>query len=853
MNEHPIRYAVLRDQRNWDGSISLTGLKSGTDGALRLVGLPGISVGAPIRLPVPYASSMSGIASGKDRVTYTAITNAEGKIIVSACGCDVYEVMSGPAHTTQETRFKTPRGLLIVGERLLVADSGNGRVVLLELPSFRLFGEWKAGLQQPACLAADSDGRVYVLDAGLKRVLRFNKHGQLDEGYNATLAAHTNSTAPVSLAVDSKDVLYISVTNTVLRFSANGAALGALSSPETTPFKPRALVARDARLYVADAESGFIFVFDTEKQSWLGKVESYRGPVAAMALDDLGTLLAKPGLDDTVYRLEADAACVSTGYLLAGPLDAGIEDVWERAWVEAVIPDGTDVKLNVAASNDRATLLNDLDWIDAPSLDVLLRTLPGDSAARFVWLRVTLNSHDGRSSPHLLQVQAATAAPSYLKYLPSIYRRDDTHGFLEKWLALFRSELGEWEQKLDELPRQFDTRTVAEADMGRLASWLALNLPARLDAPAQRQLLADAQTLYRRRGTPAGIREWVRRHVGATIHLFEAYRERRVWQLGEPESSRLGLDTALPAGTPDGLIVPGDTYADRSLSGLRGDYYSGTKFENLRHTRIDAEVKFEWKTGSPLEDIVPPLPPELLGADNFSIRWTGQVRPRFSENYIFRTRSDDGVRLWVNGRLIINDWTLHAPADNRGQIRLEAERWYPIVLEYFEQTGYAQMELRWLSPSQPLEIVPQQCLYPISDEHLEFEPEHQRGGKLLEVGHAVVGQSRPQPAEDFGAPLGDDFSHLFTVVVAAAQVPLASQRAALRDLLEAEKPAHTDFRLCLVEPRMRVGIQARLGIDSIVAGAGTPLRLGGAELGIDSYLGGKEGDSPARSPEVALG
>ena len=81
-----------------------------------------------------------------------------------------------------------------------------------------------------------------------------------------------------------------------------------------------------------------------------------------------------------------------------------------------------------------------------------------------------------------------------------------------------------------------------------------------------------------------------------------------------------------------------------------------------------------------------------------------------------------------------------------------------------------------------------------------------------------MGESRPQAAEDFGAPLSDDYAHLFTVMVHAAQVPLAAQRQALRDLIEAEKPAHTDFQLCLIEPRMRVGVQARVGIDSIVAG-----------------------------------
>lgn len=578
--------------------------------------------------------------------------------------------------------------------------------------------------------------------------------------------------------------------------------------------------------------------------------------------------------DGALLLKRVNAVRTDSGTLLVGPLDAGEGDVWERVWVEAEIPAETSVLLEVAASDDDRTPLGSLIWKRSPSLDVLMRTLVDGDDARFIWLCITLKSHDGLSTPQLLQVQASTPQPSYMDYLPAIYRRDDsTTGFLERWLALFRSELGDWDRTLEELPRQFDARTVDEADIGKLAAWLALDLPMRMDTPEQRQLLADAPAVYRQRGTPAGLREMVYRYIGAKIHIFEAFRERRVWRLGV--GMGLGLDTALPAGTPGGMVVPGFTYADRRLSGLRGDYYLGSKFETLRHSQVDPELKFSSDENNRL-DITQFLPPATLVSGGCSFRWSGQVQPRYSETYTFRTHSDAGVRLWVGRRLIIDTMANPQRNEGAGQFKLEAGHWCQIVLELSTKTTGAEVGLFWSSASQRQEIVPQECLYSVLDETAEFAqeshggrklmevghaiagesrlpdclfsvmndtvevaPEHQDECELLEVGHAIVGEGRPQTATEFGAPLSDDYAHLFTVMVPAAQVPLASQRQALRKLIEAEKPAHTDFQLCLIEPRMRVGVQARVGIDSIVAGPGPILRLGSASLGHESYLGGE--------------
>jgi hypothetical protein len=97
--------------------------------------------------------------------------------------------------------------------------------------------------------------------------------------------------------------------------------------------------------------------------------------------------------------------------------------------------------------------------------------------------------------------------------------------------------------------------------------------------------------------------------------------------------------------------------------------------------------------------------------DQFSARWSGEIEPRFSEEYTLHTLSNDGVRLWVDGKLIIDNWTGHSATEDAGKIKLEAGKRYPIKLEYFQSGGNSVMKLFWSSASQRREVVPQSVLY----------------------------------------------------------------------------------------------------------------------------------------------
>jgi len=173
-------------------------------------------------------------------------------------------------------------------------------------------------------------------------------------------------------------------------------------------------------------------------------------------------------------------------------------------------------------------------------------------------------------------------------------------------------------------------------------------------------------------------------------------------------------------------------------TGLRGEYFhwSGSAppnretvaFNDLVLTRIDAEINFYWNPG--------PDPPPGLNYDNFSVRWEGYIKAEYSEPYTFVTGSDDGVRLWVNGQLIIDNWTDHdRMEDTSDPMDLVAGRTYPIVLEGYENGGEAEWQLYWQSPSTPRGIVPQRVLYPLVKEldYLASKPNPADGAVLRET------------------------------------------------------------------------------------------------------------------------
>lgn len=111
-------------------------------------------------------------------------------------------------------------------------------------------------------------------------------------------------------------------------------------------------------------------------------------------------------------------------------------------------------------------------------------------------------------------------------------------------------------------------------------------------------------------------------------------------------------------------------------------------------------------------------PDPTMAPDYFIVRWTGQIEPLFSQDYTFSTVSDDGIRLWINGKLLIDQWKSGAQNHSVIVSNLVANQKYDIRVEYVEITGSGEAHLFWASASQIRTPVPLEQLYPLSGPYI---------------------------------------------------------------------------------------------------------------------------------------
>lgn len=139
-------------------------------------------------------------------------------------------------------------------------------------------------------------------------------------------------------------------------------------------------------------------------------------------------------------------------------------------------------------------------------------------------------------------------------------------------------------------------------------------------------------------------------------------------------------------------------------TGLLGQYFDNKDFTAPVLQRTDATVNFNWAYGSPATG---------MGVDTFSVRWSGQLVAHTTDNYTFTTTSDDGVRLWVNGKLLIDKLiNQSAKTYTSAPVALTAGQAVDIRLDYYDNGGQAKVQLMWASASTPKEVIPQDHLFP---------------------------------------------------------------------------------------------------------------------------------------------
>lgn len=148
-------------------------------------------------------------------------------------------------------------------------------------------------------------------------------------------------------------------------------------------------------------------------------------------------------------------------------------------------------------------------------------------------------------------------------------------------------------------------------------------------------------------------------------------------------------------------LMPDVNAVSGTGSGLSATYYNGMNFQTAALNRTDATVNFDWGFASPGAGVT---------ADLFTVRWKGQVQPKFSGEYTFYVTSNNGRRLWVNNKLIIDGW-VDDTSEYRGKINLVAGQKYDIKLEYFENNSAANCKLEWSNFLQFREVIAKEQFY----------------------------------------------------------------------------------------------------------------------------------------------
>jgi hypothetical protein len=137
-------------------------------------------------------------------------------------------------------------------------------------------------------------------------------------------------------------------------------------------------------------------------------------------------------------------------------------------------------------------------------------------------------------------------------------------------------------------------------------------------------------------------------------------------------------------------------------NGLLGSYHRGSNFKGDPIERIDRVIDFAWSGTGPMPG---------FGINYFSVRWEGEVEAPISGPVTFRATTDDGVRLWVGGQLIIDEWRPREPTESLGEIILQAGRRYPLRMDYYQATKQASARFAWSGPGLKKQLVPEEFLF----------------------------------------------------------------------------------------------------------------------------------------------
>ena len=234
-------------------------------------------------------------------------------------------------------------------------------------------------------------------------------------------------------------------------------------------------------------------------------------------------------------------------------------------------------------------------------------------------------------------------------------------------------------------------------------------------------------------------------------------------------------------------------------NGILGEYYEGTAFERLVTRRYDATLAFDWGHARPAPG---------LGADYFSVRWTGWLVPPASGRYVLHATVDDGIRIWLNGQLVMNEWRPQPVRTFTTAIELKAGKPYQLRVDYYQDIFDTSMRITWERPDVPLTPPPTSWrnLWGLTAETPKPEPiptqflfrDNPRPTVALAAGPVPTPKPLPNTPVAVKAPPAAAKS----LVISKPERPVARPRQPGAPPLPGAKPATLALPLALVPGRL---------------------------------------------------
>ncbi|NBH03917.1 phage tail protein, partial [Amycolatopsis sp. SID8362] len=362
--------------------------------------------------------------------------------------------------------LSAPTAVAARGHRIAVVDSG--RVFVWRNEGDHLVAV--IGLRHAKVVALAQDEQVLVSREGSDRLWRYGADGRLCE---------------------------------VVRTHVRGEIIGIRTGPGRT-------------IWLLTEEAGRFRIYRDHGESTLDELAAEVPFSGLVRADEDGFCLREPGPDGEVtscYDWEGQpreepapetGQFVTEGEFTTFRIDSGISRCrWHRVRVTADVPPGTAVSVSIVVSEDGE--FADSDWQTAPAgvTDFLVDQPPG----RHLTARVRL-SGDSSGTPVLHRIRLDFPRSTSADLLPAAFRQDPAaDDFTERFLSLFDATTAEIDEVVERYPALLDPAGVPDGALPWLAGLLGLSFEAGWDAETRRKLITAAPALYRRRGTPAALKD----------------------------------------------------------------------------------------------------------------------------------------------------------------------------------------------------------------------------------------------------------------------------------------------------------------------------------------------------------